>query len=339
MDQARPITDVHVENGRVHDARPKRSRWCGTERAPSFIEKEAKLMRFAKAICCAAALTACLAPGVRADEFNKKTILTFSGPVQIPGATLAAGTYVFKLADLSSNRHVVQVFDKDEKKIYATLLAIPDQKLDPSDEPVVLFAERPAGSPQAVKAWFYPGETIGNEFVYPKNQAMKIARESHTSVLSMDETPATTTDEERRESMKSASITRIDESGAAAQQTTTAAAATKSSTTTTETATTTTAGAATTTAAAAPAPAPVTSPEVTPEPQATTTASADARLKNSAGNVPVATAEQPAGTSGQADRPARLPRTASNMALFELFSALTIAGGFGLRHLRARLAQ
>jgi hypothetical protein len=305
-------------------------------------------MRFMKAMCCAAALTACLAPGVRADEFNKKTILTFSGPVQIPGATLAAGTYVFKLADLASNRHVVQVFDKDEKKIYATILAIPDQKIEPSDEPVVLFVERPAGTPQAVKAWFYPGETIGNEFVYPKDQAMKIAKASHTSVLSMEETPATTTEEERRESMKSASVTRIDETGAAARQTTTAAPATSTSTSTTTTAatstsTTTTAGAATTTApaaaAAAPAPAPVTSPEVTREPQATTTPSSDARLKNSSGNVPVAAAEQPVGTSGQSDRPARLPRTASNMALFELFSALTIAGGFGIRRLRAHLAQ
>lgn len=296
-------------------------------------------MRFVKAICCAAALTAFLAPGVRADEFNKKTILTFSGPVQIPGATLAPGTYVFKLADLASNRHVVQVFDKDEKKIYATILAIPDQKLEPSDEPVVLFAERPAGTAQAVKAWFYPGETIGNEFVYPKDQAMKIAKASHTSVLSMEETPATTTEEERRESMKSASVTRIDESGAAAKQTTTAAPATSTST---STSTTTTAGATTTTApraAAAPAPAPVTSPEVTPEPQATTAPSADARLKNSSGNVPVAAAEQPVGTSGQADRRARLPRTASNMALFELFSALTIAGGFGIRRLRAHLGQ
>ena len=75
-------------------------------------------MRFVKALCCAAALTAMIAPGARADEWNKKTILTFSGPVQIPGATLPAGSYVFKLADIPGNRHVVQVFDKDEKKIY-----------------------------------------------------------------------------------------------------------------------------------------------------------------------------------------------------------------------------
>src|SRR5262249_8522483 len=132
---------------------------------------------------------------------------------------------VFKLADLQSNRHVVQVFDKDEKKIYGTILAIPDQKLEPSDKPVVMFAERPAGTPQAVKAWFYPGETIGNEFVYPKNQAMKIARETHQSVLSMDETPATSTDQQRRDAMQSAKVSRVDESGAATANSTDQSAA------------------------------------------------------------------------------------------------------------------
>jgi hypothetical protein len=145
-------------------------------------------MRVLKALCCTAMLTVLAAPGVRADEWNKKTILTFSGPVQIPGATLPAGSYVFKLADLSGNRHVVQVFDKDEKKIITTLLAIPNERLDPADDPVVLFSERPAGSPQAVKVWFYPGERIGNEFVYPKSMAMKLAKANHQSVLAIDDT-------------------------------------------------------------------------------------------------------------------------------------------------------
>src|SRR6476469_2489306 len=124
---------------------------------------------------------------VRAYECNKKPILTFSGPVQIPGVTLPAGSYVFKLADIPGNRHVVQVFDKDEKKIYTTILAIPNDRLEPTDKPVVLFSERATGSPQAVKVWYYPGETIGNEFVYPKSQAMKIAKETHSRVLAMND--------------------------------------------------------------------------------------------------------------------------------------------------------
>src|SRR5690349_15959849 len=100
--------------------------------------KGGRLMRFAKAMFAAAALSAMLAPGARADEWDKKTILTFSGPVQIPGATLPAGSYVFKLADIPGNRHVVQVFDKDEKKIYTTMLAVPNERLEPSDKPIVL---------------------------------------------------------------------------------------------------------------------------------------------------------------------------------------------------------
>src|SRR5258705_1707740 len=143
-------------------------------------------MRFVKALCCAAALTIVVAPGARADVWNKKTILTFSGPVQIPGATLPAGSYVFKLADIPSNRHVVQVFDKDEKKIYTTLLAIPNDRLEPTDKPVILFAERASGSPQAVEVWYYPGDRVGNEVVYPKRQAMRIAKETHSRVLPMN---------------------------------------------------------------------------------------------------------------------------------------------------------
>jgi hypothetical protein len=171
-------------------------------------------MRLMKAVCSAAALVACLAPGARADVWNKKTILTFSGPVQVPGTTLPAGTYVFKLADLTGNRHVVQIFDKDEKRIYRTILAIPDQRLEPSDKPVILFSERPAGSPQAVRAWFYPGETIGNEFVYPRNQAMQIAKQTHQSVLAMDDQPgANATDADQMNSMKGAAVSRIDENG------------------------------------------------------------------------------------------------------------------------------
>jgi hypothetical protein len=164
-------------------------------------------MRVLKAVCCAAIVTLMAAPGVRADQWDKKTILTFSGPVQIPGATLPAGSYVFKLADLSGNRHVVQVFDKAEKKIFATLLAIPNDRMEPSDEPVVMFSERPAGSPQAVKVWYYPGERIGNEFVYPKSMAMKIAKANHQSVLAMDDTSSS-------DAFKTAQVGRFDENGA-----------------------------------------------------------------------------------------------------------------------------
>ncbi|MGH9143868.1 MAG: hypothetical protein ACRD2I_22250 [Vicinamibacterales bacterium] len=171
-------------------------------------------MRLVKALCCAAALTALIAPGAHADEWNKKTILTFSGPVQIPGTTLPAGSYVFKLADIPGSRHVVQVFDKDEMKLYTTILALPNQRAEPSDKPIVLFSERASGTPQAVKVWYYPGDTIGNEFVYPKSQAVRIAKATHTRVLAVNDEPkmANTAGEIPVE-MKTAAVGSFDENG------------------------------------------------------------------------------------------------------------------------------
>ncbi len=203
-------------------------------------------MRVLKAVCCAAIVTMMAAPGVRADQWDKKTILTFSGPVQIPGATLPAGSYVFKLADLSGNRHVVQVFDKAEKKIYATLLAIPNDRMEPSDEPVVMFAERPAGSPQAVKVWYYPGERIGNEFVYPKSMAVKIAKANHQSVLAMDDTSSS-------DAFKTAQVGRFDENGAWQVEGNNAVATTAQATTAPRSTTASEAPRSTTMAQAAPA--------------------------------------------------------------------------------------
>jgi hypothetical protein len=166
-----------------------------------------QLMRVLKVLCCAAILTAMCAPGARADEYDKKTILTFSGPFQIPGKTLPAGSYVFKLAD-TNDRHIVQVFDKDQKHIISTLIAIPNQRMKVTDKPVVMFSERPHGSPQAVKVWYYPGESVGNEFIYPKRQAMRIAKESHVSVLATNDESATETT-----AMKTATVGYFDEDG------------------------------------------------------------------------------------------------------------------------------
>jgi hypothetical protein len=302
-------------------------------------------MRCLKAACCAAAVVLLFAPNSRADEWNKKTILTFSGPVQIPGTTLGAGTYVFKLADLESNRHVVQVMDKDEKHVYGLLLAIPNQRLQPSDDPVVLFAERSAGSPQAIRAWFYPGETIGNEFVYPKDQAMKIAKDTHQSVLSMDDrsTPSTT-DEERMTAMRGATVNRVDEHGAIAENNSQPPAVATTGTTERTPAAqenrpaTTTApkssSAATTTSGTT---ANATVGSTAAEPSVGTTASKDASLKNSSGRAARnrSASATAVGTSGQAARSnAKLPKTASNLTLFELLSGIAIAAGLGVRRVR-----
>jgi len=98
---------------------------------------------------------------VRADEWNKKTVVTFSQPVELPGIVLPAGTYVFRLLDSNSDRHIVQVFDKDEMKLYTTILALPNYRLEPAGATVMHFAERPKGTPEALRAWFYPGDNFG----------------------------------------------------------------------------------------------------------------------------------------------------------------------------------
>jgi hypothetical protein len=132
---------------------------------------------------------AILAPVARADDWNRKTVITFSGPVEIPGvhrtgfAILPAGTYVFKILNSQSDRHIVQIFSKDELTVYATILAIPNYRLKATDKTVITFRERPAGQPEALRAWFYPGRNWGEEFVYPKTKAIEIAKTTQVAVL------------------------------------------------------------------------------------------------------------------------------------------------------------
>jgi hypothetical protein len=121
----------------------------------------------------------------RADEANKLTYFTFSAPVELPGMTLPAGTYAFKLLDTTGNRNIVQVFNKNMTRLYGTFLTIADYRQQPSEKSVIRFSETKEGGPPAVKEWFYPGETYGYEFVYPKNRATQLAKASNQAVPSM----------------------------------------------------------------------------------------------------------------------------------------------------------
>jgi hypothetical protein len=96
---------------------------------------------------------------------------------------LPAGTYVFKILDSKSDRHIVQIFSKDELTVYATILAIPNYRLQATDKTTITFRERPAGQPEALRGWFYPGRNWGEEFVYPKARAMELAKSENTPVL------------------------------------------------------------------------------------------------------------------------------------------------------------
>jgi hypothetical protein len=136
---------------------------------------------------CLTVLCLLTAPKVKADELDHKTVITFSAPVEVPGVgqhLLPAGTYVFKLLDSFSDRHIVQIFNQDETQVLTTILAIPNYRLKATDKTVITFRERPVGEPESLKAWFYPGHEWGEHFVYERSRAIELAKETNEAVLS-----------------------------------------------------------------------------------------------------------------------------------------------------------
>ena len=160
--------------------------------------------------CALATLVSLFAgtPAVAQEPVDQKTFFTFSAPFELPGGkVLPAGKYTFRIVDSPSNRHVVQILSDDGKQVHATILAIPAQRQDPPDDPEVRFMETVASAPPAVKTWWYPGRTIGHEFIYPREQARRLAAAQKESVLTVD-TELTTT-----EQMQTADLERIDAAG------------------------------------------------------------------------------------------------------------------------------
>jgi hypothetical protein len=131
----------------------------------------------------ALAALAIVGTAVSAQETNvsERTFLTFSNSVEMPGMTLQAGTYVFKLAD-TPTRNVVQVWDNDEKNMLGQWLFVQAERPQVSGETVVMFKETREGATPAVQYWYFPGERIGKEFIYPKDQAERIAARTGAGV-------------------------------------------------------------------------------------------------------------------------------------------------------------
>jgi hypothetical protein len=125
------------------------------------------------------------APHVRADQWNQATKETFNEPIEIPGRVLSAGTYWFTLLNDDPDRKIVQIWNSDRMQLLATILTVPDYRLQPKGRTVMKFEERASSSPEALEAWFYPGDNYGHEFVYPETNAKELARRSRRPVLSM----------------------------------------------------------------------------------------------------------------------------------------------------------
>jgi hypothetical protein len=142
------------------------------------------------------------------EPADQRTYFTFSAPFELPGGkTLPAGKYTFRIVDSPSNRHIVQILSEDGKQVHGTILAIPAQRQDPPSEPEVRFMETAANMPPAVRTWWYPGRTIGHEFIYPKDHARRLAARQKEPVLTVESSASTA------EAMQSADLERISPSG------------------------------------------------------------------------------------------------------------------------------
>jgi LPXTG-motif cell wall-anchored protein len=166
------------------------------------------MLRHVVFLACSVGLLACvMETPTTAQTLDKRTLFTFSRPVSMPGVTLPAGKYLFRLANPDSGRNVVQVLNADGTSPYGMFYAMRAERFEPASTPEVRFMETAAGMPAAIKTWWYPGERSGYEFVYPKEQARRLAQGATQSVLTT-QTQTTTT-----EQTNTADLTRLSSAG------------------------------------------------------------------------------------------------------------------------------
>ncbi len=130
-----------------------------------------------------AVLTCVMVSAASAQPADRRTYFTFSGPVEVPGATLPAGKYLFHVMDPFFGSKVIQVKSADGDTALAMFLTVAAERMEPADRPEIRFMETPAGTPPAIKTWWYPGAQIGWEFVYPKEQARRLAQATTEPIL------------------------------------------------------------------------------------------------------------------------------------------------------------
>jgi hypothetical protein len=300
----------------------------------------------AAAVFTAAFLTAATNATAQDSNLNQRTYLTFSGPVQMPGVTLPAGKYVFRLADTSLH-NVMQVFDGDEKQIIGQWFFIPRNRTTEeanaaNGKPVVMFREMPEGMTPAIQYYFYPTDLTGKEFIYPKDQAMKIAAATHQSVLATDSDAG---------AGGNAHVFRVDPNGTESQYDANASASSSSDNSNTaaspraDQASAATEPAQSTSTASLNSQADVNNSPAS-GPPAYSTAQNDRSASTVTGTSGSSSDNQaPTGTSGAVDQnqnaaprqqaSAELPRTASPFPLIGFIGLISLTAGFGLRLARS----
>ena len=281
---------------------------------------------------CAAAVLVAQAAGAQGVLPDRATNVTISAPVSLPGIVLPAGTYLFRLADSAASRNVVQIFDKDRSRIYATLITVTAERPQPEGDAVITFRETAVNQAPAMRFWYYAGEKGGHEFVYPKEQAMKIAQASGESVLAVD---TTSTD---IEDMKKGEIFRVEATAAAAEQTPpappTAPAATEPVTRTEPPV-----AQPSEPVMARPEPTPAEPPSPVERRQAASPAPAPMTGSTSSEPRPAGTSGRMPATPDSSDSSRELPRTASPLPLIGLAGLLALGAAAGTRAFRRRLTN
>jgi hypothetical protein len=266
-----------------------------------------KHLRFLQTAACAAVLFAALLPRtMRGDEWNNRTVVTFSNAVQVPGTTLPPGTYIFKVLETEGNRYLVQISNERESHVLATLDAIPENhgtaaahRRDPlaptENKTVITFYEAASGQPQPVKTWYYPGQSYGLQFVYSKSEEAMIAKAGHETAPAEATAVAQSAPVQNQPEI-------TPEQPAAAPETPQVQAA-----------------------APEPAPAPVVAePEPQPAPVAT-----------AIDTTPAPAVEQPAQDTPAIPEPTTLPSTGSQLPLAGLIGLLSISAALAVRAVRS----
>ena len=146
------------------------------------------------------------APAIAQTRSDKAVYFTFSQPVAIPETTLPAGRYLFRLADSLTNRSIVQIYSADGSKLHAMLMTMPTERTQAAEEPEVRFLETAANQPPAIGSYWYVGDRRGWEFIYPREQARRLAQSSKANVL-------TTASDANAAEAASAELVRISPSG------------------------------------------------------------------------------------------------------------------------------
>jgi len=146
------------------------------------------LNRKAAVICIYVLAMALMAPPLtRADESDTATSFTIDRPFEVPGMVLQPNTpYVIALIESPGARNIVQIYNEDQSKMLTTFLAVSSDRAETEDMPVFTFIKTEPEFPLPIKEWFYPGYQRGLQFVYPTQQAMKIAGYAGESILSAD---------------------------------------------------------------------------------------------------------------------------------------------------------